>query len=270
MTPAYRTLESVPYPTAFGVRFWDDSIGLPVNTSGLEVALYPQFNPALRARVDGGLGGGYVARRLPWTPAQSAAFEVEVHDPAGDFLPIRFAATLPSASRFRLACGSPAPGPFVPLFSSPGRTVPAAMAVVRADLWDIVHGRPAAGALLEITPAPGLRARGMADQRGSVSVIFGYPEPVRFTGFSPGDASGLPLDQQTWTAGLRVFYAAATAWPRDLCEVLNQPLGTAWVTSAATTALTSVLLRMGAGCVARSLDAVTLQSLPRLLVNPGA
>lgn len=263
-------VDQVPRDPVFGVRFWDEATGTPVRNE-LDVVVYPQFNRGLKAKVAQGPTGSYVLGRLPWTPAASILFNVDVDDPAGDFLPTRFAATLPAATQFQLDCASPPIGPYVPLFSTPQRAVPASMAVLRAQLWDLTNDRAAAGGLVEITAGAQIRARGVSDGEGRVSVIFGYPEPVRMPGLSPGTGSGLPLTQQTWDAAIRVFYRAASPdEPRQLCEILQQPVAIAWQTSAATAPLTNTMLRFGRELIVRSADAATLKPLSKLLVTPGA
>jgi hypothetical protein len=187
-------------------------------------------------------------------PAQTIV-TVDVDDSRGRFLPFSFDADLPARGMFELACGSPpgADGPIV-LFSSAARPVPAGCAVVRADLWDADADAPAAWALLEVQP-PGLPpARGLADARGRVAVVFPYPEPSGLDG-SPPSLERRALSAQSWTVQLRAF-AAAQADPvparPDLCTVLTQPEATLLAGESPATPLTDATLDYGRELVLRT------------------
>ncbi len=181
-------------------------------------------------------------------PPTRAAVTVQVDDRYGRFLPFSFEAGLPARGLFELACGSPpgAPAPIV-LFSAPARSVPAGSAVVRADLWDVDADAPAAWALLEAR-APGLApARGLADVRGSVAVVFPYPEPPGLDG-SPPSPQRKALARQSWTIQLRAFAAPQPeVVPNrpDLCAALMQPAATLLADTSPASPLTDATLEYG-------------------------
>jgi hypothetical protein len=188
-------------------------------------------------------------------PPARTTVTVEVDDPRGRFLPFSFDADLPARGAFELHCGSPpgTDGPIV-LFSSAARAVPAGCAVVRADLWDAHADAAAAWALLEVQ-APGLPvARGLADDRGRVAVVFPYPEPSGLDG-SPPSLERRALADQNWTLQLRAF-AAPHVDPvptrPDLCTVLTQPEATLLAGASPATPLTEATLDYGRELVLRT------------------
>lgn len=186
-------IERVPRVAPLGLRFWDDVSGTTIG-EGLIVTAYPRAQPDRRVRAFPNRSGLYVLRDLPglrdfeqgegsgafWDslpPRRS--FIIEVVDSERRFQPFFFPADLPVRDVFVWddpGGGSP-PGtmPGVPLYSTPNRSVPAAMAVLRADLWDpgaglTREGGPAAWAVIEAR-IPGRPAvRGIADERGRASL----------------------------------------------------------------------------------------------------
>jgi hypothetical protein len=143
------------------------------------------------------------------------------------------------------------------------------MAVVRADLFDPIIGRPAAWAVLNVRCKGRGAARSIADGRGVVAVGVPYPPPVDVLPESPAQP-GASLWQQEWTLTVRVGYAPAARAPMelDLCAALQQPLATAWQDAARTTPLTAATLRYGHELILRSFE--TGRPLPVLLVTPSA
>jgi hypothetical protein len=254
--------ERLTYVAPLGVRFLDPATSRPV-ADGLVVraAGRPAFANRAGVFVLTGVPGLGVAERgagddAYWAePPARTTVTVDVDDPRGRFLPFSFDADLPARGAFELACGSPpgVDGPIV-LFSSAARPVPAGCAVVRADLWDAHAGAPAAWAVLEVR-APGLApARGLADARGGVAVVFPYPEPSGLDG-SPPSLERRALSAQSWPVRLRVFAApqADPVPPRpDLCTVLTQPEATLLAGASPATPLTDATLDYGRELVLRT------------------
>jgi hypothetical protein len=132
----------------------------------------------------------------------------------------------------------PVNNPSVPLYSSTLRTAPPGMAVLRAELYespaeeinDVRKTRPAAWAMIEARSDGRLLARGIADEKGRIVLIFAYPAPLDSSrSFSTSPAgpftAGLPFRQQEWTIQLEAFYepSALSSPPPSLSPL--QPLG---------------------------------------------
>ena len=153
------------------------------------------------------------------------------------------------------AASPPPPSPYVPLFASPSRPVPAGMTAVRAALKDAATGAAAAYAVLEVRADGQLLARGVADERGEVAAVLAYPEVSALPPWSP---PGVPtprlrLADQSWTIDVTVRYRrnlprvrpdpAQPAVP-DLCDVIQQPVATV-ATSSPPATLGELVLRYG-------------------------
>jgi hypothetical protein len=161
-------------------------------------------------------------------------FVIEVVDPLDRFLSCTFDAELPTSGLFnsvksppRFAIGPAISG--VPLFSAPARSVPANMAVVRADLIDIQTQKPAKWAVLEVRIDEQPPAWGLADDQGRVVVILPYPTPLDSyvsspLGSPPGFRRPEPWRDRKWTAEVQVFYTRRQTETRiaHLNFVLNQ------------------------------------------------
>jgi hypothetical protein len=268
-------LDTVTRTALFGVRFWDRVTGRVVS-DGLEVV---EAASGAHAAANG--SGVFVLHELPgmrasefgagddafWaSPPTAEKIVFTVVDTLGRFMPFAFTADVPLRGLFVEDCGLPAASPpdavvgGVPLFSAPTRVPPAAIAAVRADLWDVGMDAPAAWAVLEVTAA-GEVYRGVADARGTVVVLFPYPEPP-WHGSSPPPGSRA-LSQQQWPLTLTVRYGPAYASPPlpdpaapsaapDLCAVLTQPAGTLLAVDSPHTALGSQTLAFGRELVLRT------------------
>jgi hypothetical protein len=96
------------------------------------------------------------------------------------------------------------------------------MATVTAQL-QLTSGRPASGALLEVTPPGGPAAIGLADREGTVLLYLPYPEPENVL-LSPPSSPLRSLAAQSWEVGVKVFYRPGAADERvtDLCAALEQ------------------------------------------------
>jgi hypothetical protein len=162
-------------------------------------------------------------------PPQTA-FTVEVADLSGQDLPFSLTAVLPVRGLFGLF-QSPisvalTPDPtWIPVFSAPARPVPAATAVVRAQLKDTVNGIPAAWAFLTIQSPGQPDAAGMTDERGIAAIQFAYPEPRNFAIGSPLKTGGIKWTDQSWPITVRVQYSPGRGDETrpDLHQTLGQP-----------------------------------------------
>jgi hypothetical protein len=141
----------------------------------------------------------------PWaSPHRTRDFQVEVIDRLGRFLPCTFVVSAPAKGLAVFAeDGSPPwiEAGAVPLFSAPSRTLPPGLAIVRMELREFGTGREAAWAFVEVNYSSGganRTARGLADDKGRVVVMFAYPEGQRrpFNHSPPGNSRG--LSQQEW------------------------------------------------------------------------
>jgi hypothetical protein len=277
VSPSVVVTETLSLLAPLGIRFRDVATGVLV-VDGLTVTAQAAGpTPPTSAQLS--LTGTYVFHRLPgldaiersddvasenafWaSPPVSGEFVVSVDDPFGRYQPFSFVARAPWRGLFSLPCGSPSspPGDSVPLFPAPTHTVGGPLAAVRAEMWDPIHGKGAAGALLEVTEPDGAVFRGVADSDGRVLVPMHYPQPFA-AGFASASefsavSSGLPVVNRSWPLTIRVFYAApgsvTPAFP-DICTLLAQPEATAWADEARTTPLTDARLDYGREVVLRT------------------
>lgn len=254
-------LERITRTALLGVRPWDGATGRAV-TEGLTltevrngVRAVANRNgvfvfhdlPGLRASSFGAGDDGFWA-----SPPAHAQLVLELSDEQRRYLGFRFDADAPLRGLLAQSCGPASPPdveiPGVPLFSAPSRILPGGLAAVRADLWNLDADAPAAWAVLEIEAAPGVTARGVADELGRVLVLLAYPEPPWQTGSPPPTA--VALSAQTWTLGLSLRHdpaalGAAAAAPPDLCAVLSQPPATALAALSPPVALSAATLTFG-------------------------
>lgn len=282
MSALPQTLEAVTRTALLGVRFWDRVTGHAVaddievtdsasgrrlrrNRSGVFVL---HDYPGLRASAFGAGEDDFWA-----SPPAGAELTLTVNDRSGRFLPLRFTADVPARGLFVEDCGIPGSPPDfsvvgVPLFSASARMAPAGVAAVRAELHDGVADEPAAWAVLEIS-APGTPVyRGVADARGSVVVLFPYPEPP-WHGSSPPPGSRA-LSDQVWTVDVAVRYSPATtspppglpSQPPDLCAVLRQSSATLLETASPAAPLGAQTLEFGRELVLRTAGHSHLLVLP--------
>jgi hypothetical protein len=272
------TVETLGRVTLLGMRFWDSLLDTVV-TDGLSVTAYASALPTQRADGRTTASGVWFFAHLPgfagvetgvgdaayWasTLAQRQPFVVEVVDTWGRFQAFRFTVQAPVQGLAMLDCGPGVSIPAsstgsIPLYSSPTRQVPAAMGIVRAELWDPIADVPAAWAGLEADVGGASVARTFADARGRAALIFPFPEPAGIPLGSPGGAGA--LQQLSWTVTLSATYgpiATDTGSLPDLCSVFSQPVATLWAASDRRQALGPVQLRFGQDLVMRSLDATS-------------
>ncbi|MDP9170937.1 MAG: hypothetical protein M3N54_10000 [Acidobacteriota bacterium] len=243
-SPSVAVLEQVTCVAVLGIRFWDVAAFRAVG-AGLTVEAYPVGVPELRTTAVVGRGGIYSFHGLPgmrrdeiglgddafWqsNPPQ-APFTVEVADAGGQYLPFRLSVLLPVRGVFGLfespfSTGLTPDATWIPVFSTPARPVPGAMAVARAQLLDTLAGTPAAWAFVTVRTAGQPPAVGVADQRGIVAVQFAYPEPRNFALGSPLRTGGVKWVDQSWPVAVNVLYAPGRindARP-ELSQTLGQP-----------------------------------------------
>jgi len=285
-----------------GVRLRDDATGRTVDDGPVVVAC-PKPDPARRLAATANRSGLYVFHHLPGLRELETAdgsaefcsnlpensrrpFVVEVQDPSGWFLPFTFEVRLPYQGVFNLDCALTASPPFpllsppasalaqVPLFSAPQRPVPRGLAALRADLCDTVEQEPARWAVVAVTCSVPFRAPvrglGIADERGSLLVLFSYPEPNDLFPGSPLN-NGLPLAEQEWKVSLTAHYRRQSAPPRvpDLCTVLgqqSQPAAQLWSDAGLTQELREATLKFGRELIVTTTGA----KQSKLILTPAA
>jgi hypothetical protein len=304
MREPFRRLALVTLVAPLGLRFRDVVTNTFVN-DGLSVTVYPQANPLRRVLAFANRTGVYVLHHAPGLSAfehgagddafwagvpQGQPFIVEVEDTERRFLPFKltlnlpqkgiynWVSPLPSAAQPLSPPASVAP---IPLYSAPTRSTPAGVAVLRAELWDPQTQRPAAWAVIEARVEDLLLARGIADERGRLALIFPYPPPQKFSVTSPVgspvDASppaprGPSIYEQEWRITLSAGYAplASPPSPPDVAGVtatalpdlnatlaqLNQPPANLWLDFAQHVRLLAVTLRYGRELVLQSEDSI--------------
>jgi hypothetical protein len=313
-------IERVVHVTLFGIGLWDSATH-ELRTDRLAMSVRARnaagFGAPLQAVA--GRAGIFFVNRLPglrryelpeddsdlWqeppSPLSALPFLVEVRDGREWFTPFVLQVSLPSPERgpvvpdclgqlvpaASLPASPPAAAPaFVPLFSGPGRPVPAGMAAIRATLLDGLTGLPAAYAVLEVHRAGRLAARGIADERGAVLALMGWPEPTSppppaasppasppSSTSESAPAASVPLNRQEWPLEITVRWDRAlrrySPDPRrgglpDLCEVLQQPVA-ALETSSPPAPLDAATLRYGSELV---LGADTGASAELFIISP--
>jgi hypothetical protein len=276
-------LDTVTRTALLGVRFWDRVTGRPVSDR-LEVV-----ETTSGARAVPNRSGVFVLHDLPgmrasefgagddafWaSPPAISTIGFTVVDRLGQFLPFAFTADVPFRGLFAEDCGLAASPPDaivggVPLFSAPSRIVPAGIAAVRAELWDVEAHAPAAWAVLEVSAGAGPVHRGVADAGGRTVVLLPYPEPPWHSSSPPPGSRA--LSEQTWPLTLAVRYAPAHGSPPlpdpasdvvpDLCSVLTQPTGTLLAADSPSTVLGPQILTFGRELVLRTSDQSVLHVL---------
>lgn len=264
-TASFRQAFAFTFTTPLGMRLWD-SVTDSVIADGMRVTAYLPAKPAQRVEAFTNRQSVYILRNLPglqaiergngdqafWA-AQSATkrFFIEVVDITKEqrFQPFFFPADLPQKGLFKWNSGTPfapsdtATEASIPLFSAPTRSLPGAMAVIRAELWDTATSSPAAWAMLE-GQIPGQPAvRGFADRQGRIVLIFPYPQPANMQFGVPE----VPLTQQEWKLPLRAAYTPrrpAYVIP-NLYDTLTQLSATLWADAASTHPYTEIVLKFG-------------------------
>ncbi|MGZ8157259.1 MAG: hypothetical protein ACXWT1_04440 [Methylobacter sp.] len=250
MKPNMRVLESITHHAPLGMRMWDiATIGDSI--LGLEIIVRSgeRFSRTFTNRI-----GAYSALDVPglkqfelnsdsevdWN-AQKRHCRIEVSDPEDRFLPFSFDVNLPIRGLYAWPTVQLSPprtlglpielvsplfqiAGHVPLFSSPTRSVPDTIAVVRTELRESVSGLPAAWCLLTVSVDSVIRGIGLSDKEGRVAILFPYPEPPkpRLTSSPPAAKNDF-----NWIIKLEAYYSKLnvnSSMPGipDLGEVLDQ------------------------------------------------
>jgi hypothetical protein len=254
----FTSLERLTVFTPLGIRFWDPARDTQVS-DGLTVTARREETRRPVSLAFRTTSGVYAFQGLPGLreieypaaesvltggPLVTKRFIIEVTDGQRRFLPLVFSMDLPYRGIFPTGVASNALGGRLPgfyLFSSPTRPVMPSLAVVRAQLEELIDEttrRPAAHAILELQMAGQPTAYGLADERGRVAVFFPYPT---FTG-TVGGVSPLTslaaVGPQRWEVSVGVRYdPPALTVPRgsrlpDLRSICSQAPGIIWSTLA--------------------------------------
>ena len=286
-----------------GLRFWDDVTGKVVG-DGLAVTAYPPDSPLRRIEATVNRAGVFVLSGLPglskvefgngddafWAaPPAKATFKIEVVDGWGRFQP--FLLTVEAPVKGIITWADPADGsppetsPGISLYSTASRSVPAAMGVLRAELreWKSGgdhQGDPARWAVIEARAGGRRIARGVADEKGQIALLFAYPAPVTHPlgsppAISPPGAEGPALRDQQWPIELSASFEKLTPSPPypgapalpDLVDVLSQPPATLWADTERHEVLTEAVLSFGQDLVVRSVDRAINKSRSVLLIS---
>jgi hypothetical protein len=280
--------------TPLGIRFWDparetqvtDGLIVTARPPGMQHATIRAFRTASGVYAFQGLPGLHAVeypteeRDLVQSPLVPTRFIIEVVDAQRRFLPAAFGVDVPYLGVFPTETlsrplGKRPPGFY--LFSSPTRPVPSSLAVVRAQLVELVDAmtqRPAAHAVLEITLPNQKRVYGVADERGCAAVLFPYPPFTGVPGISSPPGSPPVVRQQGWEVEIHIRYAPATlsvpvgSTIPDLRSIFQQAPGVMWSTLATHTehpvARLFAELVFGQELVLRSGDSSTLLISPVL------
>jgi hypothetical protein len=286
VTPSYIEVERVTRVAALGVRFYDwitQQIVSDLYVAASWMATSGTWSARRPCVMSSGPSGVFVLHSGPreWADLETHADDdsfwdrlpsaqdvmITVIDPAGRYLPFTFTVRVPQPSarpggllvpECLLDSPNAMPWPLdaIPLFPAPAAPVPEGVASVRADLWDLAAGRPAAGAVLEFMYGGLVIGRGIADDRGVALVVTSYPAPIDFTPDSPGTGESAWL--QHWSLDVSVAWRSGSSlWQTqdgtstrtylNLCGALDQlklPRATAWASRSPDQPLASATLRM--------------------------
>lgn len=280
----FRLLDRLTIVAPLGIRFRDSVTGLTVD-GGLTVSAYLPGNPSRRVEAIPNRTGVYVFHNLPglWEIEYPETGEdpldgdhsqksliVEVADYRRRFIPFMIHVKAPVKGLYKWDVGPASSPPFessVVLYSAPTRPVWSPMAVVRAELWDPLFGRPASWAVVDVVIDGAVAGRGISDADGRLLVMFPYPEP-KDAPASPALAGPLTLYDQTWPIRLRASYSPEAEVPEipELDRVIEQNDATLWFALSPAVALDQQTLKYGSQLVAasesRSELLITATSLP--------
>jgi hypothetical protein len=257
--------------TPFGIRFWDPALDSQVD-DGLTVTAIPletKGKATLGLRTGSGIYAFHGlpglhdveypadASNLDSSPPFTRRFIVWVVDNRVRFLTIVFSVDLPFHGIYPTDSSNSLPGFY--LFSAPTRPSIPTLAIVRAQLIERPGSpveKPAAHAVLEILETNNRIWYGIADERGSVVVMFPYPT---FTDVS-GTRVSPPVTerQQQWEITVRVRYTptklAVLPGSRipELHSILGQIQGTICPNPAASAASLSATLTFGEELILRT------------------
>lgn len=229
-------LEKVRIVTRLGIQFWDYATNTPI-VAGLRVTAHSTVTGTAPVEALASPSGVYGFHGLPGLhaveypaesdiapssppasspPSNGVPFIISVDDSRGRYLPMVFALELPldSTGPFQAPALSsppaspPGSGSRAYLYSAPTRPAMTGVATIRSDLWDNDRDLPAAYAVLTLAVA-GVRATGIADDRGRVLVMLPYPPLERLRLGSPPGANQGKVSDQLWPVVVRVRYEPA-------------------------------------------------------------
>ena len=246
--PPHVELETRTHHCALAIRFVDTALN-EVVTSGLQVRITLSGDRDRFIEAKANRSGTWLFYGLPGqrgyelggpdrssaSPFEPARFIVTVRDELGRFLPCRFETTVSHRERFNFSTLASPPWARgnVPLYSSPARFVPRSCGVVRGQLaffnaQNLV--KRAAWALMQVTVTvrngarDPIHALGVADEQGSVAVMFPWPELFGLPNASP--RGGVQMEDQGWDLSLRAWHDLQSRHPkRDEPFDLDQVLG---------------------------------------------
>ena len=271
-------IERLAHRTALGVRSYDVHTGETVR-DGLSVRVVLDQSDRMFEAVPTA-SGVFAVRSLPglrrWETrdvdalgveqeitVDPIAARIEVRDLLGRFHPCSVQALLPNEPSMSLLVRSTPAGPefesppstyaaSIPLFSTPSRSVPAGLGVLRARLVLAASQGPASYAALDVVIDPALPPiRGIADARGEVAVLFPFPAPPRQLGSPPSTKRSLA--GTVWTVGLQAHLPRQQPSPLpELERLLDHRPAALTTTTPPTAAVTQAQIQYGRECVLRS------------------
>ena len=213
--------------TPLGIRFWDSVLDRQVSDH-LRVRVFP-FNGARHVvNAFRTVSGIFAFQGLPGMreiensdfdeipadpPSGKKPFLIEVTDELRRFLPVVFKVELPLLYLGIYRYGSTAAERFY-LFSAPIRTVSSGIAVIRANLVDSTTRNPAAYAVIEVQlegeGSTVSKWYGIADEKGSIAILFPYPAIRVSLSDSPPSGPAVLLTNHQWPLTIQVRWAPQT------------------------------------------------------------
>ena len=145
----------------------------------------------------------------PATTTRDSRWMVRVQDPLGQFLPMDFAVTVPTAGFVRISKDPTDPaleGTGLGMFPSSMRPYPASWAVVRANLVSASDLQPLAWARMVVYQGSTALGAGLSNASGEVLASFPCPPPPPVP-LDPHEAAS--YDPKAWTCTARVFHDVA-------------------------------------------------------------
>ncbi len=207
------------HTTWLGVRLYDP-VTERIVRNGLSVTAWRDQRPQRRIAAITTPSGVYafhhLARQLDngASPPDTLPFVIEIEDHQRRFIPITLDLNVPLAHGRLFPDPNPTPTspptdqpPGLLLASAPNRAATAAHAALHTQLIVANTDTPAEHAVL-IATIGGREHFGIADENGSVTLIFPYPPFQTTLGASP--PSGLAPSDQSWAVTLTVRYQPAS------------------------------------------------------------
>lgn len=260
-----RVVRSAP----LGVQF-RDVLDRRVVADGLRVDLLDAQRPSKPLRLHASPSGVFVAHALPgmngFDGVEVASpggmpnrYSLSVRDTMGRYIDASITLDPPGDGLFEPACLHASPSaddtaPHVPLYSAAARPLPAALAVVRADLRLASNpGRAASWARIELWLGSVLLGTGVADADGSLLLLCPLPAPREPTRRASPPAG---FERMAWDVSLRAHWHPAHRADSvpDLCDLHAQPEVTLLEALAPATPLGTLQLRADEPLIAATTD----------------